>query len=237
MAKKSLFAIDLDKDVLEEKPNQEAKKIEPQVNKSGFKYCDKCKAQVVSSAKFCGECGNKSFVDNLEELSTKYCVNCGAKLDASVKYCFDCGKNEFVRTYEEYEKLQKEKELTPYKEELAKNEEILKELNYKIQEKEREVDYLSDQYAFLLMEAPISKALPKEFIADTTEKKKLLTEVNQLEQKINIEKMKLRSINEDDDHEYEYRVNRLNYLTRLVNQAKDALEAIEKNITNLEGGI
>ena len=237
MAKKSLFAIDLEEDVFEKKPKEENKPIEPQVNKQGVKYCDKCKAQVISSAKFCGECGNRSFVDNLEELSIKYCANCGAKLDASIKYCFDCGKNEFVKSYDEYEKIQKEKEFIPYMNEIKENEKVLEDLKAQIKIKQKEVDDVETQYAYLLMEKPVAKELPKEFKGDIVEERKLLTEINQLEQKVKIEKIKLSSAQDDDESEFERRMYRINHYSSLINKAKKAIDDIEASIDRLERGI
>lgn len=87
------------------------------------KYCKKCKAKNIKSAKFCNECGNNTFYLSKEELEEsanyKYCVKCQTKLDIKSKFCHNCGGNEFCESTQDLKK-QSYNELTKkYETELA----------------------------------------------------------------------------------------------------------------------
>ena len=72
------------------------------------KYCKKCKAKNVKTAKFCNECGNNTFYLSKQELDEldnfKYCIKCQTKLDINSKFCHNCGGNEFCQSKDELEK-------------------------------------------------------------------------------------------------------------------------------------
>lgn len=235
MAKKSLFAIDLEEDVFEEK--KESPVVQTKQAQQSVKYCVKCKAQVISGAKFCGECGGKEFVEDLEVLNHKYCIHCGTELDTNIKYCYNCGKNEFVRTKEEYDQLQKEKEFAPYKEEIK----LLDEQTLKVKEEsnklKQEIADLKNKLNGIKIPTLNPNDLPKEYVGNVVLKQKFEQEIKDLENQIKNSNKKLQQIEKEKYEVDEAHENRINYLTRLYNQAKKALEEIERSIKSYEGGI
>ena len=58
-------------------------KDEP-VKTNNTKTCPSCGSEVLSTSKFCNECGEKLPVN-------KFCPECGNKVDASSKFCPECG--------------------------------------------------------------------------------------------------------------------------------------------------
>ena len=67
--------------------------------KSEVKICVRCKTENLLSAKFCIECGNKTFKDASTQL--RYCKVCEIKLDDTDEECPICGGKKFVGSIDE----------------------------------------------------------------------------------------------------------------------------------------
>ena len=99
------------------------------------KYCAKCYAPNIKSAKFCGECGNKDFI--VAPDGVKYCLDCGTANQIKQKFCLSCGKNKFVYTKEDYQKEVERRERERKAEEERKERERLAAEERARQETER----------------------------------------------------------------------------------------------------
>lgn len=236
MAKKSLFAIDLEEDNVFDDKSVKTKEVETPQVKQDVKYCAKCKSQNAISAKFCGECGSNEFVDNLEVLSKKYCLSCGLELDVSVKFCYDCGNNTFAKTREEYDKAQKEKEFIPYKEEISRYEEeinkikpLIKELNYEIQRLNKELEHIKiptvDNYH-----------LPKEFKGDIAGKQKLELEIKKYSDKIQKEMKELELAKEAFQNNQKLNATKEENARKVLEEKEKIIHSIEEETKKLKGG-
>lgn len=234
MAKKSLFAIDLEEDVFEK--DKPSKKIEPPV-RQGVKYCVKCKAQNIINAKFCGECGGKEFVDNLEVLSKKYCLSCGLELDVNVKFCYDCGNNTFAKTREEYEKAQKEKEFIPYKEEISKLEEELNRIKPLIKEQNYEIQRLNKELEHIKIPSTDNYHMPKEFKGDVAGKQKLELEIKRYQDKISKAQEERKLVKEKFEKDLALNTSRAEEAQSKLTKKRELVSAIEKETKRLKGGI
>jgi len=62
------------------------------------KYCVKCGAGNVSSAKFCAECGHNVFAPEFKQ----YCLECGTETELLKKFCPNCAKNNFAYDKDAY---------------------------------------------------------------------------------------------------------------------------------------
>ena len=69
-----------------------------------YKYCKKCKTEIIITAKFCQNCGHNEFY-SIEELNklenSKYCTKCKTLVSLNTKFCQNCGNNQFVKSLDE----------------------------------------------------------------------------------------------------------------------------------------
>jgi ribosomal protein L40E len=64
----------------------------------GIVACTNCSARFAQGVKFCGKCGNRSFMTISEGVDKMDCPRCSAKLPAHSKFCGRCGLHIFPQT-------------------------------------------------------------------------------------------------------------------------------------------
>lgn len=115
-----------------------------------FKLCTKCNTKNLLNAKFCIECGNKTFKD--ANSVTRYCKDCQIKLDDDDDTCPICGGSNFVGSIDDliqdklkysHAFLDKNKEL---KEKFERKNLVLSDYKKEIKRLEKCVDAYTDDY-------------------------------------------------------------------------------------------